>query len=171
MSLEALANVADILSAILVIGGLIFGLLQFAQFRQQRQERAALELARSFQNAEFANALRLVLSLPEGGVGGERLMQLGPEYGSAAMLVSLTLESVGIMVQRRVIALDMVWDLMGGVVLESWERLHRWTEEIRRDQDREKFNEWLEWLADRLKGYEGRTRSEPAFRRFQDWKA
>ena len=80
------------------------------------------------------------------------------------MLVSLTLESVGIMVHRRVVSLEMVWELMGGLVLGAWERLEGWVEAMRAEQGREKFDEWLQWLVERLRQREA-LEELPAWKR------
>ena len=85
------------------------------------------------------------------------------------MLVSLTVESVGIMVHRGVVEFDMVWGLMGGLVLGAWERVQGWAAEVRREQGREKFDEWFQWLADRMRECEKRGEA-PAFQRFEDWR-
>lgn len=64
--LSRLANMAEIFSAIIVIGGIIFAVIQMRQTRQQRRELAAIELFRSFGSAKFTDAYRKVLRYPEG---------------------------------------------------------------------------------------------------------
>ncbi len=114
MELSTLANLAEVFGALVVVGSVAFAFVQLAHFRRQRSDMAAVELARSFQTPEFTRAIRLVLSLPDGA--SAKQVKSDPTYEDAAMLVSLTLESVGIMVHRRVISIDMVWELMGGMV-------------------------------------------------------
>lgn len=169
MELATLANIAEIFGAIVVIGGVIFAVAQLALFRRQRRETTAIELARSFQNPEFAHALQVVLSLPR-GLSAAKLRREGPEVEEAAMLVSLTLESVAIMVHRRIVPLKMVWELMGGVVLAAWERLEGWVEDMRQEQGREKFDEWVQWLCDQLNRYCVEDSQTPAFERYRDWR-
>jgi hypothetical protein len=38
--------------------------------------------------------------------------------------------------------------------------------DVRRYQRREKFDEWMQWLAERLVAVEERDGTEPAFRRY-----
>ena len=71
------------------------------------------------------------------------------------MLVSLTVESIALMCQRRIIDVDVVWDLMGGVVLTGWDNMRGWVADVRAEQRNPKFDEWFEWLAIKL----GRRRS------------
>jgi hypothetical protein len=168
MELSTLANLAEIIGAAIVVGGVAFAFVQLAHFRRQRHDMAALELARSFETPEFAHALRLVLSLPD-GISAEQLRKMDSQYEDAAMLVSLTFEAVGIMVHRRITSLDMVWELMGGVVLASWEKLSVWAGAIRQEQGREKFDEWIQWLCDQMRRYPD-IGLEPAYVEHKNWK-
>lgn len=168
MNLSTLANLAEVIGAVIVIGGLAFGVIQLQQFRLQRRAQAAIEVARSFQDADFSRALRLVLSMPR-DLGVDEVRELGGKYEDAAMLVSLTVETIGLMVHRRMVSLQLVWELMGGVLLTAWGRLARWTEDTRRDQGGEKFNEWMQWLAGQLERHKTTCDPEPAYRKFDEW--
>jgi len=149
MNISQWADVASILGGVSVVGGIIFAAIQLLQFRRQRLEIATIEVTRSFQNPEFARALRVVLSLPA-GLSADELRARGPTVEDAAVLVSLTIESVAVMCRREVIDIDVVWDLMGGVIMTAWTNLKSWAAEVRAEQRNAKFNEWFEWLAVRL---------------------
>ena len=179
MDLSTLANLSEIVGAAIVIAGFAFGFAQLQQYRLQRRAAAAIGLADqvgsdhldrggAFQNAQLARALRLVLSLPS-NVDASELRERGSEYEDAAMLVSLTVESVGLMVHRRMVSLEMVWELMGGVLLRAWDRLEGWTEVIRQEQASEKFNEWMQWLAEQLERRYASLELEPVYRRYASW--
>jgi hypothetical protein len=168
VDLQTAANLAEVLGVVIVVVGSVFAIIQLMHLRQQRRDMAAIELARSFQSPEFGQALRLLLSLPP-GLSGEELEEHGEAFLDAAMLVSLTVESVGIMVHRGVVEFDMVWGLMGGLVLGAWERVEGWAIEVRQEHGREKFDEWFQWLADRMRECEAAGEA-PAFRRFEDWR-
>ncbi len=168
MDLSTLADLAEVIGAAIVIGGVAFAFVQLAQFRRQRRDMMALELARSFGTPEFAHAIRLVLSLPS-GITAAQLRAMDSRYEDAAMLVSLTFESVGIMVRRRITTLDIVWELMGGVVVAAWEKLSVWAGDVRREQGFEKFDEWTEWLSDQMKRHKD-PGHEPAYRQHRDWR-
>jgi hypothetical protein len=62
-NLETLANFAEILGAIVVIGGVAFAVIQIRQFRRQRLEVASIELVRSFHSPEFTRAHTFLLTL------------------------------------------------------------------------------------------------------------
>ncbi len=169
MDLNTLANVAEIIGFFTIVGGLWFAVVQIRDFRAQRREMASIELTRAFENPEFSRALLLVLSLPS-GLNAAELRNRGAEYEEAAMLVSLTLESIAVMVHNRMISIAIVWELMGGVILGTWGKLVGWVEDMRHEQEREKFDEWFQWLFDQLSQYEKATDAEPAYLRYKDWR-
>ena len=70
----------------------------------------------------------------------------GTELEDAALLVTLMIESTGVMVRHKVVDIQIVWEMMGGVVMSSWERLSGWVAGIRATQGSQKFAEWFEWL-------------------------
>jgi len=169
MDLGALANLAEILGFLIVIGGLSFAIIQVLQYRRHRRDMAAIELARSFESPSFGSALRLVLSLPD-GLDAEGLREHGSQFEDAALLVSLTIESVGVMVHRRVVTTEVVWQLMGGVSQTAWQKLSGWAEDVRSEHGQEKFDEWFEWLAMQMRQYSETSGIEPAYRQYRDWR-
>lgn len=168
MELNTVANLAEIIGAILVIGGLWFGIVQLLHYRRQRRDMAAIELTRSFQSPAFAQAFRLIMSLPD-GICAKDLRERDPSYEDAAIQVSLTLESVAIMVHRRVVDLDTVWELMGGVLLDIWGKLKCWVEDVRAEKEQEKFDEWVQWLAEQMQRHKVEKGALPAYELYREW--
>jgi hypothetical protein len=82
-----LANLAGIVSGLAVIGGAAFAVIQLREYRKQRRDDAAVELVRSFYNADFARSVRLIRLLPDGCKAAE-LRAKGSEHEEAAILVS-----------------------------------------------------------------------------------
>ena len=162
-----LANLAEIFGAFVVVGGLGFGVIQLQHYRQQRRETAAIELLRSFHNPEFSRSLRAVLALPKGvrkcDVGERRA-----EEQNAIMVVVLTFESIGVMVFRGIVPLEMVNQLLGGVCVESWARLNRYMEDSRAASDRKTMGEWFQWLAMKLEDLQADS-DMPAYQSQTDW--
>ena len=86
------------------------------------------------------------------------------------MLVSLTLESVAIMVHHRIVPIRTVWDLMGGVTQTCWDRMREWVQVVRREQGNEKFDEWLEWLSNQMKRLGEESEGKPAYLVYEGWR-
>src|SRR6266403_5867896 len=132
-----LSTLANLINAFAVTAGVIFAAAQIRHYRQRRQREAMLELVRSFQSPAFTSALRRVLSLPDGADTQKIREVLGPDGEDAVYLVALTWESLGVLVFRREVTLDLVDDFFSGPILLSWEKLHVWAEQWRRELKRE----------------------------------
>ncbi|MCW8880112.1 MAG: hypothetical protein OQJ89_00280 [Kangiellaceae bacterium] len=169
MNLDDTANIAEIVSMIVVVGSVIFGLKQLQHFRLQRKTQAAMELGRYFHNPKFVVSLRILMSLSEEEYKNN-LKHKGTEYEDAAMLVSLTFESIAIMVHRRMLRIEDVWELMGGVLSDVWLRLYPWVKDKRELQQSEKFNEWAQWLVNQFKSFAVEEHCIPAHKKYSNWK-
>jgi len=102
-----LSTLANLINAFAVTAGVIFAAAQINYYRQRRQREAMLELVRSFQSPAFTSALRRVLSLPDGADTRKIREVLGPDGEDAVYLVSLTWESLGVLLFRREVTLDL----------------------------------------------------------------
>ena len=84
--------------------------------------------------------------------------------------MGLTFETLGYMVYRRIIPLQIAEDLLGGMVTGSWQRLGSWAERTRVATDNPALMEWFEWLNDRLLENRKPAKTLGAFRAFKDWR-
>jgi hypothetical protein len=163
-------TIANLVNAIAVTAGVIFAAAQITQYRQRRHRDAMLELVRSFQSPAFTSALRRVLSLPD-GANAEKIRQvLGPDGEDAVYLVSLTWESLGILVFRREVTLDLIDDFFSGPILLSWQKLKLYCEEWRIAQKRETGSEWFHWLAEKMMEREKLLPPVPAYIAHRNWR-
>jgi len=121
-----------------------------------------LELVRSFQSPAFTSALRRVLSLPDGADRQKIREILGPDGEDAVYMVSLTWESLGLLVFRREVTLDLVGDFFSGPIVVSWQKLSRYIADLRRDAHRDTYFEWVEWLAEQMMEEEKQRPPVPA---------
>ena len=168
MSLQTLANIAEVFGAVLVITGVFFGLMEVRHYRQQRQESAAMEIMRAFQSHDFSKALRMVMDY-EQECQRCREESMPPDLQDAAMLVSTTLEAVGLMVYQRIVPFRLVQHLMGGVIQASWRVLTHNTEWLREELCRPSIHEWFQWLAERLDEYPEYRDEEGAYSKYGSW--
>jgi len=165
-----LSTFANVVNAIAVTAGVIFAAAQIRYYRQRRRRDAMLELVRSFQSPAFTSALRRVLSLPDNADAQKIREVLGPDGEDAVYLVSLTWESIGILVFRHELTLDLVDDFFSGAILLSWQKLKVYSEEFRRRLNRETGSEWFHWLAERMMEREKVTPPVPAYIAHSDWR-
>ena len=167
MHLITVVQIAQILGALAVACGVIFGVIQIRIIERQRREQAAVTLVHSFQSADFNRALRLVWSLPPGTSAAE-LRNERPEVEEAALFIGTTLETIGVLVHRRVVPLNLVDDLMGDAIVAFWPRLQDWIKALRKEQERESVFEWFQWLVERLSQHE-RRRNVGAHMKYVEW--
>ena len=168
MNLQTLANIAEIFGAVMVVTGVFFGLMEVRHYRQQRQETAAMEIMRAFQSHEFTKALRLVMDY-EHECRHCREEPLPQELQDAAMLVSTTLEAVGLMVFQRIVPFRLVQQLMGGTIQACWRVLWPHTDWMREKLCRPSIHEWFQWMAERLDEYPEYRDAEGAYSKYREW--
>jgi len=165
-----ISTLANLINAIAVTAGVIFAATQIRYYRQRRRRDAMLELVRSFQSPAFTSALRRVLSLPDGADAHKIREVLGPDGEDAVYLVALTWESIGVLLFRRELTLDLIDDFFSGPIVLSWKKLQVYSEEWRRTLDRETCSEWFHWLAERRMEREKLSPPVPAYIAHRKWR-
>jgi len=111
MDLITIVHIARIVGSVVVISGVVFGIIQIRQYQQQRRDVAAVQLVNSFQNPEFNKALRRVWSLPD-DTSITDLHKSGDDWEEAAFQVGMTLETMGVLVYRRIVPISILDELM-----------------------------------------------------------
>jgi hypothetical protein len=165
--LSRLADMAEILSATIVVGGIIFAVIQMRQTRQQRRELAAIELFRSISSPAFNRAYRNVLHYPD-GLDTDQLKQEYPDGEECAMLICTTMESIGVMMYQRIVPSAVVNNLIGSSTLILWQKLEFWVNDLRTELDNPFAFEWFQWLAMKLEDLQDDS-DLPAYQSQTDW--
>lgn len=166
-NLSTLANIAEIVGAIIVVGGLIFAVLQMRQTRQQRRELAAIELFRFFGNPKFTAAYKRILRLEE-GLSAADIEHDTNDLEEAAMLISATMENIGVMTFQRIVPYMVVYNLIGASCPALWRKLAPWVQMLREEQNEPAVFEWFQWLAERLDDNDAPD-AEPAYVSHKAW--
>jgi hypothetical protein len=165
-----ISTIANLINALAVTAGVIFAAVQIRHYSQRRRRDAMLELVRSFQSPSFASAFRRVISLPDGATQAQVIKLLGADGEDATHIVGLTWESLGVLVFRREVTLDVVDDFFSGPISISWRKLSRYVFEQRAILHRETAFEWFQWLAERMIDREKQTPPVPAHIAHRGWK-
>ena len=162
-----LMTIAEVISTLILAIGVIFALIQLNQFRSHRKREVALELFHSFQTPEFVKALSIVFHLPDDLSKSELLKIVGEDISIAVLMT--TWESLGILVYRGELSLDLVDDFFSGPILISWKKLKRYVSDERKEQDRDTIEEWFQWLVERMMERELDEPPIPAQIAYRDW--
>lgn len=162
------ADLAEIIGVFIVVGGVVFAVMQMRQLRQQRREMAAIELFRFFGSPRFAEAYQCVLDMPD-GMDREKLRQHSATIENCAMLIGTTMENIGVMVFHRIVPSVVVRNLIGTSTILLWKKLQFWVIDLRTQHDNPAMFEWFEWLSDRLEEI-AVDNPAPAYEAFANWK-
>jgi hypothetical protein len=163
-----LASILNLVSTAAIVGALVFTALQVRAANNARRDQGAVVIIQTTQDSKWIEALNLVSTLPEQATV-EYIREQGEIMERALFELSIRLEPVGYMVYCRIITLRAVDDMIGGVAMVIWSRAQRWTEEYRKTSNNPKFNEWVEWLADRIVERRKGLPPEPAPRQYRNW--
>jgi len=159
----------QLIQTVAVVVGIIFGVVQLRQLREQREIQAGAELLRPLQSPEVAEMILLIHGLPEGLTGEQLRARLGKEFGSVLGLLA-QFESLGPLVARGHVPIDMYAEFYRGPTVLCWIKLRRYVEE-QREAGWPTLFEWMQWLAERLMERSQVQSDVPAFERFRAWKS
>ncbi len=167
MDLSTLANIA---TALTVLTGVVFGLVEAHRSRRARQERAAYAAVQALLSPEWMKSMIVVHNIPDGSSAAE--IEADASILNAAHSVGITLEGLGYSVYARIVPLHVAGDLVGGTARLAWKKLRQYIEEERRRSGSQKTFEWFEWLATQLERHSpGETSLKVgAQEAYRDWK-
>jgi len=151
-----------------VVLGVAFGLIQLRQLRFQREIQAGIELLHPLQAPQMAETVLTVHSLPDGLKGEQLKERLGEKFGSVMAVLGL-FESLGPIIARGHVPIEMYADSYRGVTVICWRKLQPYIEERRR-QGWPNLFEWVQWLAERMQERADLASDVPAFERFRNWR-
>jgi hypothetical protein len=165
-----LATIANVATALTLIAGVSFGLVEAQRSRRARQERAAFTAVQAILTPEWMKSMIVVHSIPDGS--GASAIEADARVLDAAHAVGVILEGLGYSVYARLVPLHVVGDLMGGTVRLAWRKLQPYVEDERRRSGSQKTFEWFQWLAAQLERYSpGKTNLQVgAHEAYRDWK-
>ena len=143
-----LSTVANVATALTVITGVGFGLVEAQRSRRAREERAAYAAVQALLSQAWMKSMIVVHSIPDGSSASA--IEANAEVLNAAHSVGVILEGLGYSVYARIVPLRVAADLVGGTVRLAWRKLKPYIEEERRRSGSQKTFEWFQWLAIQL---------------------
>jgi hypothetical protein len=165
-----LSTVANVATALTVITGVGFGLVEAQRSRRAREERAAYAAVQALLSPAWMKSMIVVHSIPDGSSASA--IEANAEVLSAAHSVGVILEGLGYSIYARIVPLRVAADLVGGTVRLAWRKLEPYVEEERRRSGSQKTFEWFQWLAIQLERHSpGKTNLQlGAQEAYRDWK-
>jgi hypothetical protein len=160
-------SIIQIVTLITLIAGFIFGFIELRRTRRERVEKGALDVLTIAVSPDHIEASYGILDLPE-AVSPERILA-SPKLRAAANTLMVQYEYLGNLVYQRMVPLETLDLLVGGVIRACWRRLTPYIEQQRSERGLENIAEWFQWLAERLKKHGRKDKSLGAYVAFVDW--
>ena len=167
MSVEVLFQAIEAMAVVVGVG---FAIVQVGQYRRDKAREAAMELLHSFQTPDFAKGLTIVYGMPD-GLGKKAIEEYCGENYHLVYALMTTWESLGVLVHRGEVELQLVDDFFSGPIRISWHKLHDYVTGEREQLQRDTIFEWFQWLNERLADIESKETPVPAHIAHKDWRA
>jgi hypothetical protein len=165
-----LSTIANVATALTVLTGVAFGLVEARRARQDREERAAFTALNAILTPDWKKSIVIVHAIPEGTSAAE--IEADPRVLDATHIIGITLEGLGYAVFARIVPLKIVDDLVGGSVRVAWRNIRQYVEFERNRAGSQKSWEWFQWLAEQLERH-GKSKTNlkiGAPIAYRDWK-
>jgi hypothetical protein len=165
-----LSTIANIATALTVITGVAFGLVEMRRARREREERAAFAAVQALMTPEWMSSSMIVASIPD-GTTAEQLAS-DRRVLEAALKIATIMEGIGYSVFARIVPLSVADDLVGGMARVAWRKFKPFVLDERERTGTQKSWEWFQWLAEQLEIHAPSRTSlaRGAFEAYRDWK-
>lgn len=159
----------NLVSTLAIVGGLLFAGLQVRLAQKQRTRDSAIQLMQSFHTPEFVAGIVALLNLPEGLSKSELEERLG-ERMNDVLLLMLSFESIGILVQKREVSIELVEDFFTGPIILAWRKMNRYVEDVRKEMQMETPMEYFQFLSELVIRRQQAQPPVAAHIAYRDWK-
>lgn len=151
-----------------VLVGVGFGLIQLGELKRQHEVQAGAAMLQSLQAPDAGRTMLLLVALPDDLSGADLRQRLGEDLDTVIALASM-FESLGPLVARGHVPLDIYAEYYRGATVVCWRKLRRYVAEQRASGWSNLF-EWFEWLAGRMTAIAPLASDVRAAARMPDWR-
>jgi hypothetical protein len=165
-----LSTIANVATALTVLTGVAFGLIEMRRARKEREERAAFAAVQALMTPEWMSSSMIVASIPEGTTAAE--LENNQRVLEAALKIATIMEGIGYSVFARIVPLSVADDLIGGMARVAWRKFQPFALDERERTGTQKSWEWFQWLAEQIDrhGVSRTNLQTGAFIAHRDWK-
>ncbi len=170
MNLDTAANIADVISLVTILGAAIYSWYQIKEMRASRESQGALVLSEHLQNPDFIKGILAMSTQPDLTLTEEYKQHHGEDWIHVVTLAT-TWETLGALVHRGDLDFHLVYDIYGGLIVFSHDKMKPWIETERRLYGETRL-EWFTWLSDRIFQYNelNDNNLKPAHIEYENWK-
>lgn len=167
LSLSDWADLAEAVGGASIVGGVIFGVYQIRNMQEQQRDNMAITLSQTFYDKDLSDAIALMFDVPD-GISLKELRKMGPEYLQAAVSISTSFETMGLLAYKRIMPIELVLEMAGGIITTSNRKLCQWLIDLRIELNQPSFAEWFQWLGEQAE--REKTKQVPAFDAHREWR-
>ena len=170
MDLDTAANYAEIIGLLTILGAAVYSWYQIKEMKASRESQGALVLSEHLHKPDFVGAVVAMSSQPNISTMEELKQHHGDEWKHVLTLAT-TWETLGALVHRGDLDFHLVYDIYGGLIVFSHEKMLPLIEDERRLYDGTRL-EWFTWLAERINEYNKKNNNDapPAHLEYKNWK-
>ncbi len=162
MTFETIAVIANISFALSFIAAVVFGIAQVRASARDRREQLTLEELRSVQTREFAELIDYILTAKFPATQDE-WNKLPKDDRVMFIQFGQQMEALGILVEEKIIDVDLVDKTLGSFVTQSWEKYKPMVMVLREDEPYS--NEYFQWLAEAIETRMQKNPRKPVYQR------
>ena len=128
LSIVDLGTIANVATAMTVLVGVAFGLVEMRRARREREERAAFAAVQAIHDAgvdEFVDDRRIRFRMEQ----PPRQLENDPRVLEAVLKIATIMEGIGYSVYARIVPLSVAADLIGGTARIAWRKFRPFVED------------------------------------------
>jgi hypothetical protein len=145
-------------AAIGVIVGVVLTVLELRHLRKQRQTDLVMRLRQRFQTKEFLESWEQVMSREAGDFD-----EYAKKYGFPEMMqVAGFFDEIGILLHRKLIDIDLVYELFNESIDMIWKKIEPLMKDGRKRLNQPTWGEWFEYLYNEMKKREQKLQQSTA---------
>jgi hypothetical protein len=147
-----ITEISAMVAAAGVLVGVVYYILDMRHQSKVRQTDLVMRLYATWGSTEFQKAYQMIMGLEyEDYADYLKLYGTNAEVKAAGNTVNSFFEGVGVLVQRKLISMGLVDDLLEGTILFAWEKRKPIVEGSRKRLTHPQLWEWFEYLYDEMK--------------------
>jgi len=164
-----LSTILELISTTSIAAAGIFAGVQLIQLKRQRTRESAIQMLQAAQTPQFMDAVNILFNMPE-DLTKKQIEEFAGDKMNCVLVMFGTFESIGYLVFRHEISIELVDNFFGGAIVLYWKKFKNYFIELRITSKRENYGEWVQWLASQLEKRNACLKLKPAHIEYDNWR-
>lgn len=141
-----IASISVVVAATSVVIGVVFAVLELRNVVKQRQTDLVMRLHQRFGTKEFTESWEQIMSTDTGNYD-----EYVNKFGLSELVhVGSFFDGIGILLHRRLIDIDLAYELFNESIRLIWEKIDPIIEGARKQLNQPRWAEWFEYLYNEM---------------------